>query len=237
MFNLLLDERLVQVVWWWCHILLLQLIWIEIICTCTSIVRWWSYRVCRSRFRWLEPFHWMVQPINNKWIAVIHYRMVPHICYCNMTCNTSATKIRAVPNIPSGYYQGLICKKMSQLFSISNYYYNRHHMSCIGLQIPVVISKLNIIYLVTVTSTVLFHPALTGSPSLITTCMFLMVASNFQNSYHINIARKRWQLLVLYNNCSVKPRWLLTKWISLSHWGEAALYPSIMQWSIQEKWM
>jgi len=39
-------------------------------------------------------------------------------------------------------------------------------MSCIVLQIPVVISKLNIIYLVTVTSTVLFHPVLTGSPSL-----------------------------------------------------------------------
>ena len=169
LFNLLLDERLVQVVWWWCHILLLQLIWIEIICTCTSIVRWWSYGVCRSCFRWLEPFHWMVQPINIKWIAVIHYRTgATHTFYSNITCNTSATMIKAVPNIPSGYYQCLIRKKkLSQLLNISNYYYyNRHHMSCMGLQIPAVISKLNIIYLVTVAATVLFQPVLTGSPSL-----------------------------------------------------------------------
>jgi hypothetical protein len=74
--------------------------------------------------------------------------------------------MKEVPNIPSHYYQCLISRK-TQLFSISNFnYYNRHPMSCIGLQIPVVISKLNIIYLVTVKSTVLFHPVLTGSPSL-----------------------------------------------------------------------
>lgn len=135
LFNLLLDERLVQVVWWWRHIRLLQLIWIEIICTCTYIVRWWSYRVCRSRFRWLEPFHWMVQPTNIKRIAVIHYRLVLHTCYSNMTCNTPATTIKAIPNIPSGYYQSLIKKNHThtQLFSIPNYDYNRHRMSCIGL--------------------------------------------------------------------------------------------------------
>lgn len=152
MFNLLLDERLVQVVWWWCHILLLRLIWIEIICTCTSIVRWWSYRVWRSRFRWLEPFHWMVQPNDNKWTAVIHNRMVPHNVIptwltIHLLQQYKQYLISLVPTI-----NPWLVEKLSQLISTFNYYYNRHRMSCTGLQITVDISKLNITYIVTVPS-------------------------------------------------------------------------------------